>query len=979
MVEPTGLEVAIVGAAGRFPGADSVDAYWDLIASGRPAVSTFTDAELDAAGVPEHVRGLPSYVRAGGVLAGAELFDPAFFGMSPRDAAVLDPQQRVFLECAWHALENAGHAGQPQRHVVGTYASASMSTYLLRHLLPDADLMGELSNHELVLANDKDTLATRTAYHLNLTGPALSVQTACSSSLVAVHLACQGLLAQDCDIALAGGVSVRLPQTEGYRHLAGGILSPDGTCRPYDASAAGTVGGNGVGVVVLRRLADALADRDTVLAVIRGSAINNDGAAKVGFTAPSVTGQASVIRTALAVAEVDPATIGYVEGHGTGTALGDPIEVAALTEAYRANTDRDGFCAIGSVKALIGHLDAAAGIAGLLAAVRAVRSGTLPPSPHFVAPNPELDLDRTPFYVTPGARPWPADLRPRRAGISSFGMGGTNAHVILEQPPTTPSTTATDEPALLVLSARTGAALDAARTGLTDFLAQRPEVPLADVAHTLHEGRRTFAHRAAAVGGEWSTGVADGEPGVVFVFPGQGAQHARMARGLGGLPTFTRTLAECAYLLRPHLDLPAVIEADDPALDQTRYAQPALFAVEYALARQWQDMGVRPVTSLGHSVGEYVAACLAGTMTLPDALALVAARGRLMHRLPPGAMVAVNESADRLAGRIGSRVSVAAINAPDLSVLSGPVADVERVARELTGTGVRCRRLHTAHAFHSPIVDDVLDEFAEHVARVPLQAPGSPFVSTVTGEPITDAQAADPGYWVRQLREPVRFSQALRTALRDPHRVLLEVGPGTGLAMLARRHRLAEGGHIAVSSLRHPQDPKSDLAAFRAAAGRLWANGVGIDLAGLIGRGRRVPLPGYPFQRQRCWYDLPGGTPPATEPVEAPALPAASATEQVILGLWRQLLGVADIGLGDDFFELGGHSLLATQIVARLGERLAIDLPAGALFEAPTVARLAAYVDDLVTVGDLLSEADGITPEELRAELDLVRANEERS
>jgi acyl transferase domain-containing protein len=974
MADLTGLEVAIVGAAGRFPGADSVDAYWDLIASGRTAVTTFTDAELDAAGVPEHVRGLPSYVRAGGVLAGAELFDPAFFGMSPRDAAVLDPQQRVFLECAWHALEHAGHAGHPERHVVGTYASASMSTYLLRHLLPNAGLMGELSSHELVLANDKDTLATRTAYHLNLTGPALSVQTACSSSLVAVHLACQGLLAQDCDLALAGGVSVRLPQAEGYRHLAGGILSPDGTCRPYDAAAAGTVGGNGVGVVVLRRLADAIADGDTVLAVIRGSAINNDGAAKVGFTAPSVTGQAAVIRTALAVAEVDPATIGYVEGHGTGTALGDPIEVAALTEAYRAHTDRDGFCAIGSVKALIGHLDAAAGIAGLLAAVRAVRSGTLPPSPHFVAPNPELDLDRTPFYVTPDARPWPADLRPRRAGISSFGMGGTNAHVILEEPPAISSATATDGPALLLLSARTGAALDVARTRLTDFLAERPDMSQADVAHTLHTGRRTFAHRAALVGGEWSTGIADGEPGVVFVFPGQGAQHARMARGLAGLPTFTRTMADCAYLLRPHLDLLAVIEGS--TLEETRYAQPALFAVEYALARQWQDMGVRPVTSLGHSVGEYVAACLAGTMTLPDALALVAARGRLMHRLPPGAMVVVNESVDRLAG---FPVSVAAINAPDLTVLSGPVAEIERVARDLTAKGVRCRRLHTAHAFHSPMVDDVLAEFAEHVARVPLQPPTSPFVSTVTGEPITGAQATDPGYWVRQLREPVRFSQALRTALREQRRVLLEVGPGTGLAMLARRHRLADGGHIAVSSLRHPQDQKSDLAAFRSAAGRLWANGVGVDLAELIGRGRRVPLPGYPFERQRCWYDLPGAAQPSVvDPIDVPAALGASATEQVILGLWRQLLGVADIGLGDDFFELGGHSLLATQIMARLSEQLAIDLPAGALFEAPTVARLATYVDELVTVGDLLSEADGITPEELQAELDLVRANEER-
>ncbi|MCG5216566.1 type I polyketide synthase [Streptosporangium sp. KLBMP 9127] len=1020
MNEFTGLEIAIVGMAGRFPGADTIDDYWDLVASGREAISTFSDEEVERAGVPAEIRGRPDYVPAAGVLSGAEYFDPGFFGLSPRDAAVLDPQQRVFLECAWHALEDAGYAERPERHLVGVYAGTSFSTYLLRNLLPNAQLMRDLSEHELMLCNEKDTLATHAAYHLNLTGPAITVQTACSTSLVAVHLACQGLLAGDCDLALAGGASVQFPQTEGYLFQEGGIMSPDGHCRPFDARAQGTLVGGGAGLVVLKRLADAVRDRDTVHAVIKGTAINNDGSSKVGFTAPSVSGQAAVIRAALGAAEVDPATIGYVEAHGTGTRLGDPIEVAALTEAYRDSTRRQGYCAIGSVKALIGHTDTAAGVAGLLKAVLAVREGTLPPSPYFTEPNLALGLESSPFYVNREPESWPADLLPRRAAISSFGMGSTNAHAIVQEPPAAPPAEPDQRTGeLLLLSARTPEALSESRERLREYLAGHPAVSLADVGHTLRVGRRAFTHRMAVtcsdraqalarltaepVEGRWTGAAGTERREVVFLFPGQGSQHPGMAMGLHERePEFRRHLDECAALLRPHLDadLLDVIRApqDRSALGQTRYTQPALFAVEYALARWWQERGVRPVTMLGHSVGEYVAACLAGVIDLPDALALVAVRGRLVQGLPAGSMLAVHQPIAQITERLYGGLGLAAGNAPGLSVISGPDEDVDRLERELTGEGVQCRRLHTSHAFHSSMMEPILDDFAKEVARVRLRPAAIPFVSGVTGEPVTAEEVTDPNYWVSQLRQPVRFSEGLGSITSEHGRVLLEVGPGTTLTTLARQHDLAASGHIALSSLGHPRTRQPDGEAVAAAFGRMWVAGADVDRAAYAAPARRVPLPGYPFERRRCWYDPPSapsiqsgtvgdGTDQVT-PVEpaAAAAPHGGETEELIREVWRQLLGVPEVAPHDNFFELGGHSLSAIQVIARLREGLGVDLPAGALFEAPTVGTLAGYVEELraaanggeVSDGDLLAETGGLSAEELKAELAWIRADKER-
>ncbi|MCG8923275.1 type I polyketide synthase [Lentzea sp. CC55] len=981
MTEYTGLEIAVVGMAGRFPGSSTVEEFWENVLAGEVGVRRFTDEELDAAGVTAERRAEPGFVPVGGALDGIEFFDAKLFGYSPRDAAVLDPQQRVFLECAWHALEHSGHLGGGAE--VGVYASASVDTYLLRHLWDNPAVPGGLQPLDLLLANDKDTLASRVAYHLDLTGPAITVQTACSSSLVTIHVACQALLGRDCDIALAGGVSIRPPVHEGYQYTEGGILAADGRCLPFDVNAHGVVAGNGVAAVVLRRLEDAMADGDTIYAVVKGTAVNNDGAGKVGFTAPSVTGQARVIRAAHDLSEVDSSTIGYVEAHGTATPLGDPIEVAALTQAF---VHPPSACALGSVKALIGHLDAAAGVAGFVKAALAVGHGVVPPSPYFTAPNPETGLEDSPFFVNREVLPWPGE-GPRRAGVSGFGMGGTNAHAVLEEPPSPEPMPPGRSRHLLVLSAASEQALEQSRTRLAEHLAAGGH-ELADVSHTLRTGRRALRHRLAVVAGDradltgaW-TGSGDRRD-VVFLFPGQGSQYAGMASQLADEePVFRAALDECAAHLP--FDLHEVL-ADAELLTRTKYTQPALFAVEYSLAKLWRHWGVRPVAMLGHSVGEYVAACLAGVFGLRDALELVAARGALMDALPAGAMLSVPLGAADL--DLPPDVCLAASNAPNLSTVAGTVEAVGRFEQSLAVTS---RRLHTSHAFHSSMIDPVLGEFAALVSRVELREPRIPFVSNVSGTWITNAEATDPGYWARHARAAVRFSEGLTTILANGPANLLEVGPGNVLSTLARQHDLT--GSAAYGSLRHPREDKHDLDTVLAAAGRLWIAGADVDLGALTAgeRRRRVPLPGYPFERARHWVDLPGTAPREAEVVVERARErevTATGDLAVITGIWQELLGIASIGPDDDYFELGGHSLLATQILARITAGLGVVLPAGAIFEAPTPAKLAATVEQLRAhepeqddeFARLLAEIRDMSPEELRAELDRERDAQEIS
>jgi len=861
--------IAVVGMSGRFPKARDVEAYWRNIAEGRECISFFSPEEVAAAGVPEAVRTSRDFVPARAVIEDALHFDAPFFGFTPTEAELTDPQQRLFLECAWEALEHAGYDPARYPDLIGVYAGADVNTYVLGALsLWTYDVMS-------LIGNDKDYLATRVCYKLNLRGPGLTIQTACSTSLVAIQAACQGLLGFQCDMALAGGVGVVFPRHAGYLYQPGGIASPDGHCRPFDARARGTVGGDGVGVVVLKRFADALADGDTIHAVICGAAINNDGAQKVGFTAPSVEGQAEVITLALAMADVDPATIGYVECHGTATELGDPVEIAALTDAYRAYTDRKGYCAIGSVKSNVGHMNSAAGVGGLIKAILALKHKQLPPSLHYEAPNPNIDFANSPFYVNARLRPWEKNGEPRRAAVSSFGVGGTNAHVVLEEAPPSPPPGASRPLQLFVVSARSETALRETTNRLVAHLEAHPEQPLADVAYTLLAGRQLFKHRRMAVGHSsqevraalLSAPALYREPRrarVAFLFPGQGAQHVNMGRELyESEPLFRQEVDACVQLLRPQigLDLREVLypapdrEAEAAEqLMQTRLAQPALFIIEYALARLWMSWGIQPEAMSGHSVGEYVAASLAGVFSRDDALRLVATRGAMVQRLERGAMLAAALS-EAEAARVPG-VTIAALNAPGSVVLSGSTDAVDAAERELRARGVWSSRLHASHAFHSRMMEPVLDEFRAAVARTQRSAPRIPYISNLTGTWISQAEAMDPGYYARHLRHAVRFSDSVSELLAEPDRLLLEVGPGRGLTTLVGAHG-PMAKERALASLGHPREAASELATLLTALGRLYLCDVPVDLGAFYAgqQRRRVPLPTYPFERYPYQYE----------------------------------------------------------------------------------------------------------------------------
>jgi phthiocerol/phenolphthiocerol synthesis type-I polyketide synthase E len=992
------LAIAIVGLAGRFPGADTAAELWDNLVNGVESIRAFTPDELTALGVDDELMRTPGYVPAAGVLSNARGFDAAFFGYAPREAELMDPQHRVFLECAWSALEDAAIVPERATGPVGVFAGSGPSSYLIFNLASHAELMAPANLMALMTGNDKGSLSTRVAYKLNLKGPAITVQTACSTSLVAVHLACQALLSRQCDVALAGGATVLMPERTGYVFQQGEIASPDGHCRAFDDRAEGTVFSSGAGVVVLQRLEDALAEGSHIYAVIRGSAINNDGGHKIGYTAPSIEGQAEVIAIAHAVADVDPRTISYVEAHGTGTPIGDPTELQGLCRAFGSATPDRQFCAIGSLKTNLGHLDSAAGVAGLIKTALALEHGVLPPSLHFERGNAQIRFEDSPFFVNQTLRAWPRTEAPRRAGVSSFGIGGTNAHVVLEEAPP-PARAAPRAVELLPISARTPAALVQVAERLAAHLEAAGELALADVAHTLQVGRRMFPCRATVVCKDLEGARAAlrniapaprvDAAGPVFMFPGQGSQYAGMAQNLyrdADLPVFRAALDECARLLEPHLgrDVRALIFGDgqDPALlDRTDLTQPALFAVEYALALQWLTWGVRPAALVGHSVGEYVAACLAGVFSLADGLRLIAARGRLMQATAPGGMLAVGVPAVEVAEAtswLGDALDLAAVNGASQCVVAGPRDAVDALHAELDRRGILARRLPTERAFHSRLMDPILAAFEDEVARTELSPPSIRLVSNLTGTWMTPEQATSPRSWADHLRGTVRFADAVGCLVEGGGRLFVEVGPGRALSGLVRASSaLPEAGVVATSMA--PRAGRSEHEELLSALGQVWASGFTIDWTGLRqgARARRVALPTYPFERRDYWIApaRPAGAPrgraatgtsppplhddPAAPSARAaprarhqrPALAAAYAPprddlERQLGAMWEELLGTAGIGIEDNFFELGGDSLVAVRLVARIREQLHIEVDMRALFDDPTLTRLAGFVRD---------------------------------
>jgi acyl transferase domain-containing protein/acyl carrier protein len=899
--------IAIIGMAGRFPGAKNIEAFWQNLRDGVESISVFTDEELSAAGINSKVLQESNYVKSGAVLENIDLFDAAFFGFNPREAETTNPQHRLFLECAWEALENAGYDSKRCESRIGLYAGASINNYLTFDL--NRDSIGSVNSFQSLIGNDKDFLTTRVSYKLNLTGPSVTVQTACSTSLVATTLACQSLLNYQCDMALAGGVSIRVPQKTGYLYQEGGILSPDGHCRAFDAKAQGTIIGNGVGVVVLKRLTDAIADGDCIYAAIKSFAINNDGSGKVGYTAPSVNGQVDAIAEAQALAGIEAETISYIEAHGSGTPLGDPIEIAALTNVFRASTNKKGFCAIGSVKTNIGHLDAAAGVTSLIKTVLALKHKQIPPSLNYQEPNPQIDFANSPFYVNTTLSEWKANGFPRRAGVSSFGIGGTNAHVILEEAPAVETSELSRPWQVLMLSAKTSSALETATINLINYLKQHPDLNLADVAYTLQVGRREFDHRRMVVCQDVEDAIIalqhpkrvltniqeTSERTVAFMFPGLGTQYINMAWELYQVePTFREEVNRCCELLKPllGLDLADVIyprqhqtsensakstpqsgfdlrqmlgrsaEKPDEAsekLNQTYLTQPAIFVIEYALAQLWISWGIRPVAMIGYSIGEYVAATLAGVMSLEDALTLVAKRAQMIQELSGGAMLAVSLSEQDVRPLLNENLSLSAINGQNLCVIAGATNAVDELERQLTERGLACRRLQTSHAFHSYMMEPMAASFTQLVKTVSLQPPKIPFVSNVTGTWITDAQATDPSYWTQHLCKPVLLADGVNQLWKKHQPILLEVGPGQTLSSLALQclESVSVADKVVLPSLRDSYNRQPDEGFLLNTLGQLWLSGVQIDWSGFYAAERRyrIPLPTYPFERQRYWIE----------------------------------------------------------------------------------------------------------------------------
>ena len=992
-----GTEIAVIGMHGIFPGANDLDAFWDNLADGKESI--------DIKGINNTAtKGNGAHINAVAMPQDYACFDAPFFGFTPKDAKLMDPQHRVFLECAQAAFENAGYIPDNFSGSIGVYAGCSTNTYLLFNLLSNPELLAQIDPIQIDAANGSDYLATKVAYLLNARGPAFTIQSACSTSLVAIHTACQSLLNYDCDMALAGGVSIDPQQAKGYEYLEGGIRSPDGHCRAFDKAAQGTVMGSGAGTIVLRRLDDALKDNDHIWAVVRGSACNNDGATKVGYSAPSIEGQSSVIGEALAVANCHAESISYVEAHGTGTNLGDPVEVRALTKAF--NTSKKQYCRIGTVKSNIGHLAGAAGVSGLIKTVLALKYKTIPASLHYSEPNPKIDFANSPFIVNDKTIPWATGVEPRRAGVSSFGLGGTNAHLILEEAPERPESEEPEaRPRLFILSGRTETALSQAADRLANFCKKNQSPRLDDIQFTLQLGRKAFPQRECFVATDTAElldilQTADHvdrfgryckhrERPVYFLFPGYGSQYSGMAYGLyRRYPVFAECIDYCIEILKTQHNInyadilfpPGNISSNSEALTSdapihaVHHAQMAMFILDYAVAKLMQSWGIQPQAMLGHSTGEYVAACIAGVFSLEDAVKLLAVRGDLMKKLlPPGRMMTVHMAAENVQALLNEDISIASINTPTMTVVSGSVAAVETLQSELEQRQVEYRVLNAPHAYHSHRMQAVLTPFKQYMQSVKLSAPTIPYISNVTGTWITADQAQSPDYWTQHIHSTVQFSDGIKLLMENQLPVFLEVGPGHSLSNMVRGH-LSKGQVVnIVSTVRTPRKIVADDAFILRSLGELWLSGVDIDweALNLNTNGKKIPLPSYAFERKKYWVEANTANSQNSQPADgdwndvsgsSDTLPASntmesdrpelstrylvpkSSLEKKIAAIWGKVFGIESIGVRDNFYELGGHSMLMPQLYRHYQDTFSIDLPLKTLFENETIAETATAI-----------------------------------
>ncbi len=999
----TGFEIAIIGMAGRFPGAKNIEEFWNNICNEKESISFFTQDEMLSEGVDIDLLSNPNYVNAGGVLQNHDQFDAAFFNYSPNEAKILNPQHRIFLECAWEALENAAYAASNYQGVVGVYAGSSSNLYLREHLHANEQIVEDFGMFQLAIANSKDQLCTRVSHALNLTGPSINIQTACSTSLVAVHLACQSLLNGDCTMALAGAVSIQARQKTGYLYQEGMTLSPDGHCRAFDSLAKGTVGGNGAGVVVLKRYQDALADGDRIDAIIKSTAINNDGNCKIGYTAPSIQKQADVIAEAINMARITANAITYVETHGTGTLLGDPIEIAGLTNAFSRTTNKKDFCAIGSVKTNIGHLDVASGIVGLIKTILALKKKILPASINFKSSNTNIHFENTPFFVNSATKPWIVENMTRIAGISSFGIGGTNAHIILEEAPSHTVIPSDRKTNILCLSAKSQETLEQKEKELIEKLVNNPDINLRNVAFSMNVGRESFPFRKTVIFSDMDeikncsdnkniispiVNVPMGvKKNIVFLFTGQGSQYINMGKSIYfSEPTYRYWVDYCAKLLNSHLDinLLQLLYPDDNYslnkhdLNDTVFAQPALFIIEYAMAKLWLSWGVNPAYMIGHSLGEYVAAGLSGIFSLEDVLKLISVRASLMQSMPKGKMLAVYLNSQKLTDLLVPGVSIAAVNADDICVVSGASHSIEILEQSFLQRNIAYSALNTSHAFHSEMMEPIMDELKVTFQKIKLNTPQIPVVSNLTGNFITDHEAQNPDYWIQHLRGTVLFNQGIKN-LSDKGDIFLEIGPGKTLSTLAKKS-LKNNHSLFLSSLpasNQSDDKNTDLLIAKTLTA-LWRSGVNINFQNVYSADKcsRLELPTYPFRSDRYWVDLPKIKQATLVRKEAntnlisnnftdnsyvqiisdktnkafeqnfscvEAVKSNTLVEDLTV-VWKSVLGIDNVNSNEDFYELGGHSLLAVQLVVKINKLFNTNFPIVWVVENNTICQQAGYL-----------------------------------